>query len=264
VDALVAVLRRFAVEFMSAHDPGVCVEILAPDYELTLGRHVISGRDDEYVPAVERQLEQFPGLVMTIHDVVVAPGRAALHFSEHGASGGPGGPVAAWTGVASYHFDGQHLTRCFAAEDYLARRRQMKSGDCDDVLPPAAAPWDVTVRHADPAAERVVRGWLGLPHAASDPRVAFDDERRPGSTPLQFEVTSADVLDLFSAGDSVAYSVMHRGTYIGGLEDTSRTRDVEMFSAGIVRVSGGAVVSGHAVRDRLALWRAVATQGPSS
>jgi predicted ester cyclase len=260
VDRLIYTMRRFAVDFFSAHNPDVCAEIMAPDYVLTVGRHVISGRDDDYVPAVERQLEQFPGLTMTVHDLVVAPGRAALRFSEHGASGGPGGPVASWTGVALYHFDGQRLTHCFAAEDYLARRRQMKAGESDDVGPPAAAPWDVSVAGADPDAEEAVRTWLGLPHSASDPIVEFDDEHRTGSTLLQFEVTSAELLDLFSAGDRVAYAVVHRGTYLGGFEGTSPTHDVELFSAGVVRVAGGGVVSGHAVRDRLALLRAVSAQ----
>lgn len=245
MDALVGAMRRFAVDFFTAHDPSVCATIMSDDYTLTVGRHVISGRDAEYMPAVERQLAQFPGLAMTVHALVAAPGRAALHFSEHGASGGSGGPVAVWTGVALFHWDGLRLTTCFAAEDYQARRRQIKNGISDPVRVPAPAPWDTEPAAPDIAAESVVRHWLESPTAATDRSVSFDDEHL-GTPPLDFVVSGAEVLDLFSAGVQVAYAVVHQD--VDGHE---------LFSAGIVTVADGAVVAGHAVRDRLALARAI-------
>jgi hypothetical protein len=255
MDPLIATMRRFVVGFFNAHDPGVCAEIMSPDYTLTVGRHIISGRDAQYVPAVEQQFQQFPGLGMTVHALIAAPGRAALHFSEHGASGGAGGAVAVWSGVALYHYNGGQLTECFATEDYQARRRQLKSGSPDLVGPVVGAPWDVALGRPDPTAEDVVRRWLHEPRAATDPAVVFDDEHLGVGTRLEFIVSEADVLDLFSSDGQVAYAVAHRGTYMGGLDREPSATTVELFGTGIVTVADGQVVSGHAVRDRLGLAR---------
>jgi hypothetical protein len=250
VEPIVAVLRRFAVDFFTAHNLSVCAEIMTPDYQLTVGRTIIAGRDQHYLPAVEQQLSQFPGLAMTVHDVVVTPTRAALYFSEHGASGGPGGPCASWSGVALYEFDGVQLTRCFANEDYQARRRQLKSGTADTVRPPAVAPWDVAVGQSNPAAEAIVSEWLSGAHALTDSTIDYDDESMTtASTPFHFKVISAEVISMFSSNERVAFAVMHQGTYQSG--------SAEIFSTGMVTVKGDQVASGSVIRDRAALFRAV-------
>ena len=252
----VALIRRFVNDFFNRHDASVCLEIMSSDYELAVGGHLISGRDDEYVPAVQSQFDQFPGLGMTVHAVIVAPGRVAIHFSEHGASAGPAGPVAAWTGIALYTVAGQRLARCAAVEDYNARRRQLKGGSVDTVEPPCPAPWDTPVLCGDHAAEAVVREWLATPRALVDRNVRFDDEHLDASRRLDFGAEEAVILDLFSSGEQVAFHTAHRGRYRSGFDDVPVSSEiVELHTAGIVTVVAGAVVSGRAVRDRQGLAR---------
>ena len=249
MDSLVGLVRRFAVEFMNGHNPDVCRDIMDPDYVLRVGGAVISGRDAEYLPAVQQQLDQFPGMVMTVHEVVYASDQIAIHFSEHGASGGAGGPVAAWQGIALYRGNGSQLTACVAEEDYYARRRQLKSGAVDTVAAPAAAPWDTTPQPPDPAAEAVVRRWLGddLPAVG---QVRFDD----GLTPIQFESDDIEVNEFMSAGDGVAFQVRQTGRYLSGLGDTpASTGAIAFNSVGIVRVADGHIVGGQVIRDRAGL-----------
>lgn len=252
-DPVVSAVRRFAVDFFCSHDPGVCESLMAPDYELTIGRHVIRGRDDQYVPAVQAQFDRFPGLTMSIHDLVVAPGRAALHFSEHGASGGPGGPTATWGGIALFAVKDGRLTKCFAAEDYFARGHQLRGGKSVPVPPVAIAPWDVAVAAPDSAAERAARNWLGSTKACCDPVVTYDDERDNEAAPLEFVVEEVEVLDLFSAGNKVAYAAVHKGNYLGGLGLFHQMEGVELFSTGLVTVTHGLVTAGRVIRDRLSL-----------
>jgi hypothetical protein len=256
MEPIVSIMRRFAVDFFSAHNLDVCGEIMSEDYQLTVGRTVITGRDQYYRPAVESQLTQFPGLMMTVHDLVVTKSRAALHFTEHGASGGSGGPTAAWSGVALFEFDGSLLVRCFANEDYHARRRQLKGGVADPVQPPATAPWDVTAGRPNPHAEATVVSWLNQRGSACDPAVRYDDEPLGPSNPLRFRVHASEVVDLFSADNRVAFAVMHRGNHHREPDTTSG--EVEMFSTGIVTVCDGRIISGYMVRDRVSMLRAAA------
>ena len=58
-------------------------ERAVPDYRLRIGDAVIAGRDEQYLPAVQSQFEQFPGLTMTIHRVIASPDRAALWLLAH-------------------------------------------------------------------------------------------------------------------------------------------------------------------------------------
>jgi hypothetical protein len=159
-----------------------------------------------------------------------------------------------WSGVALYHFNGTQLSTCFANEDYAARRRQLKSGLPDSVPFPAAAPWDVALGVANPVAEAVVRQWLGQPEAASDPRVRYDDEPLVGGS-LHFAVDEAEVLDLFSSNDRVAYAVLHRGSFAASADAGAVSHEVELYSTGMVTVSGDHVISGHSIRDRQSLPR---------
>ena len=252
----IALIRRFVNDFFNRHDASVCHEIMSSDYELAVGGHRISGRDNEYVPAVQSQFDQFPGLGMTVHAVIVAPGRVAIHFSEHGASAGPAGPVAAWTGIALYTVAGQRLARCAAVEDYYARRRQLKRGRVDTIEPPCPAPWDTPVLSADHAAEAVVREWLETPQALVDRNVRFDDEHLGTSGRLDFGAEEAVIVDLFSSGEQVAFHTAHRGRYRSGFDGVPVSSEtVELHSAGIVTVNADAVVSGRVVRDRQGLAR---------
>src|ERR1700722_5731760 len=92
-------LRGFAVDFLTSHDLRAVEGIMDPDYRLTIGGHVFEGRDHVYLPATAAQLDQFPGLAVTVHDVMLAPDAVAMRFSEHGVSRRNQGRAAVWGGI---------------------------------------------------------------------------------------------------------------------------------------------------------------------
>ena len=245
-----SLLRRWVVEYFNGHDAEVAREFVAPDYALSIGDIVFAGRDDAWLPAVDVQMKAYPGLGMTVHQTLTGDGWAAIWFSEHGSTGGK---AAVWSGVGIYRSNGTVLTGCVAQEDYFTRRRQLKSGVCDPVDPPAAAPWDVAQAPADPDAEAAVLSWL----EGSWPRpgaIPCDDDLITG-VPLEFEVTGAEVGALHSSGDHVAFNLRQRGRYLRGLpEVTEGPADETLDVNGLLRVVDGRVVSGRVIRDRMGLW----------
>lgn len=258
---LVGLLRRFAIDFFNGHDAAVCREIMAPDYRLRVGDSVMLGRDEQYLPAVQSQLDQFPGMGMTVHGLITDGEQIALHFSEHGASGGAGGRVAAWPGVALYRGNGTQLVSCAAEEDYAARRRQLRTGVVDPISAPTPAPWDTVVQPRNEAAELTVRAWLtdGVCAAPGD-GLLRDDEHLGLAPPLVFEAATTVVNELFSAGADVAFHVKQTGRYVSGFADLGPSSPLTLISAGMVTVADGRVVSGRVVRDRAGLHRAVAAR----
>jgi hypothetical protein len=218
---IIGLMRRWVIDFFNSHDAAAARGLLSPDYALRVGEATIEGRD-EYLAAVQRQFEQFPGLGMTVHAVVSTEDRIALHVTEHGASAGVDSAVTCWSGVALYRSDGAVLTGCVAVEDYAARRRQLKSGKPDAIRPPMAAPA------------------TGIVH---------DDEDAIVSEPLDFVATEVDITDIFSAGSRVAFHTRAVGNDSAG-------RSVVLCSAGIVTVANGCVTDGRVIRDRAALQRA--------
>lgn len=261
-DPFVALMRRYVVDYTNSHDFDVCDEIMEPDYVLRMGPHVVAGRDGAYRQATEHQLRQFPGLGLTVHEIVSSGDRLALRFSEHGASARHGGRAAVWSGIGLYHWNGRRLTANYVEQDYLARRRQLASGACDPVLPPAVAPWDTVATPPDPRAERVVREWMGGEPAAT-PGVLCDDAPTGRAAEPLIDIERAEVDDLFSAGARVGVHATLRGSYAGGLDGMDEYLGVPgvLHVAALVRVAGGRVVGGHAVRDRLGLLRALRASG---
>lgn len=256
MEPLVGLIRKFAVGFFNGQNPALCREIMAPNYRLRIGDAMIVGRDAEYLPAVQSQFEQFPGLTMTIHQVITSGSRVAVSLTEHGASGGSGGRTTAWSGIALYEWNGEQLTGCVAMEDYHARRRQLTSGIPDSIAPPAVAPWDVEASAADPAAESVVRAWLSAAMTVEADGVLRDDEHITGEPTLVFEPVTTDITDLFSAGPDVAFHAKQTGRYRSGFSGIDASlHDVTLYSVGIVSVADGRVNSGRMIRDRAALHR---------
>jgi hypothetical protein len=255
--AVLALARRWVVDYFNRQDAGICAQFIAPEYTLHIGETVFSGRDEQWLPAVDQQFQSFPGMGMTVHQVLVGSDRVAVLFSEHGASGGVGGRVAVWSGVAIYSSNGHKLVGCVAQEDYLTRARQLKSGAADPVEAPAAAPWDTPALPADAQAEAVVRRWLARSWPIAGSRVRCDDEHITG-VPLVFDVAAGEVTELFSSGPEVAFHVRQTGHYRGGLPgiDASGATHV-LHGNGIVRVEGGQVVSGRVIRDRIGLRAAL-------
>ena len=252
-----SLLRGFATDFLTSHDVAQARRIMALDYTLHIGGHVFAGRDEQYIPATAAQLDLFPGLIVTVHDVVLAPRWAAMRFTEHGVSARPPHNAAAWGGITLFSFDGEQLSRGWAEEDYFARKRELKSGTCDPILPPMAAPWDQPCEVPNEATERLVREWLGDPANLLSPPVeqirvgapAFDELVRP---------SSITVSALFTAGPRAAFHAVLSGSYAGGFADIDQANvgaGIELRVAGILDTEAGQVRRLQLSADRLGLHR---------
>jgi hypothetical protein len=252
---IVGLLRRWAIDWLSRADPSACADILAPEYRILIGGFALEPRD-AYIAGTLEQLRRFPGLCITIHELIWSGERAALRFTEHGAAARGDGRLAAWGGMALFRGDGRRLTECFAEEDYLARRRQLDSGRCDPIQPPAPAPWSTPTAEADPSAEAVVREWLAEARFAG---VELDDGWTGRPARVELEDGRLELDELFSAGGRVAFHGRHRGRYVGGLPGAEAALGSEalLHFAGLVTVTAGRVASGHVIRDRLGLQRAL-------
>lgn len=251
----VGLIRRYVVDYLACGNPDVCAEIMDPEYLLYMGGHELGPRDTVYVPAVAKQMEQFPGLCMTANEVLCNGDRLALRFSQHGASRRHDGRTAAWAGIGLYFWDGRRLTSNWALEDYYARRRQLADGSTNTLEPPAVAPWDEVAVPADTEAEEAVRQWLfaGSIHGARG--VEFDDEWDGHPCGPLIDVGDTVVDDLFGGGDRVAFHITQTGDYLGGAGKDDRIgTGATLRSAGIVHVIDGAVMSGRVVRDRSGLF----------
>jgi predicted ester cyclase len=247
VHPLTALARRFAVDWLDRADPTVPPEIMVPSYLVHIGEVQLAGLD-AYIPATVGQLEQFPGLQLTVHDLVHTGDRLALYFTEHGASTRHELRGAAWTGVALFRSDGERLTENWTQEDYAARRRQLADGVPDVVGPPMVAPWTVPRAEPDAAAEDVVHAWLAGAVPGAD-GVRWDDGR---DTAL-IAPTGVQVAELFSAGAQVAFAATQTGIFLGSADGDEPVR---LGLTGLVTVAGGIVTGGVVVSDRLGLLRA--------
>lgn len=259
IHPLVGLIRRFSVDWLGRADPAVCAEIMDPAYEILIGGHTLSGRDDEYVPGTMAQLNRFPGLLLTAHALVTDGERVAVRFSEHGPSAADDMAPAAWTGIGIFAWDGQRLTRNATEEDYHSRRRQLATRTPDPVDRPAAAPWSATPLAADPDAEKAVRDWLGTGDLGHGGTVALDDGWCGHHTHALLDDPHTEVRELFSAGRDVAFAVDQSGRYRGGLPGTEGLEGgtVSHSAIGLVHVAADGAVTGHVVRDRVGLRRAV-------
>lgn len=254
MEPLVALMRRYVVDYTNRHDTSVCADLMEPEYTLRMGAHEVAGRDELYVPAAQRQFDQFPGLGLTVHDIVTNGDRLAMRFTEHGASTRHGGAAASWSGLGLYRWNGRRLTENWVEQDYLSRRRQLSGDGPDPVAAPAVAPWDAVAVPTDPDAENVVRGWVaaGFPSTG----VRWDD----GDDHVLLADTEDRVDDVFSAGERVAVRVTRTGTYAGGLDgvdDAAVGRPATLHLVALVRVAGGDVADGYGVRNRQDLARSL-------
>ena len=251
-EPFVALMRRYCIDYTARHDLSVCDEIMVPGYTLHMGVHHLAGRDEDYKPAAAAQFRQFPGLCLTVNEIICSGDRLALRFTEHGASARHDGARAAWGGIGLYRWDGERLLENYVEQDYFGRRRQLAGDGPDPVEPPAVAPWDTRSVPADPAAEAVVRGWL----AAGDLTGVTVDDGQPPHRPMAAARTEVGVL--FSAGPRVAFHAVQRGPLTG--EDPRFTGEGEamLYLAGVVRVDGSQVAGGRVITDRLGLLRRTA------
>jgi hypothetical protein len=261
IHPLAALLRGFAVDFITGHDISAAQRIMAPEYCLSIGGHMLNGRDAKYLPPTAAQIHQFPGLCVTVHDVIYGDNALAMKFTEHGASSRDAGRAATWRGITLFRTDGERLRWGWAEEDYFARKRQLSTGCCDAVDPPHPQPWDVQSAAPDPASEAVARRWLCSPEEQA--RLPDADwlslvdaaDPRPGTL---VEVQSTIIDELFTAGDRVAFHLEHQAVYRGGFADIDSAqigRPVTVRAAGMLTVRNGAVVDASVTTDRLGLYR---------
>lgn len=256
MDPMVSLVRRWAVEWIAAADPSVCAEILAPEYQILIGGYVLGPRE-RYIEGTVEQLDRFPGLGLTVHELIRSEGRLAVRFTEHGASVKLDDRAAAWGGIALFRWNGEQLTECFAEEDYLARRRQLAGGRCDPIDRPSPAPWNATHVEPDPEAEAVVRAWLATGGFAG---AELDDAWLGRPAPLLLDDPETELTELFSAGPRVAFHGLQRGRYAGGLEgiDAAPGSEAAHHLVGLVTVADARVSEGRVIRDRLGMQRALA------
>lgn len=263
IHPLAALLRGFAVDFITGHDIGVAERIMAPEYCLSIGGHLLNGRDAEYLPPTAAQIHQFPGLCVTVHDVIYGENALAMKFTEHGASSRDSGRSATWRGITLFRTDGKQLCRGWAEEDYFARKRQLTTGKCDAVDSPHPTPWDVHPAAPDPKTESIARRWLcSGEERAVLPGVNWlskvDDSDPQPEALVDIQATTID--ELFSAGDRVAFHLQHEARYRGGFADLDSAlvgRAVPVRAAGMLTIRGGAVVEASITTDRLGLYRSL-------
>ena len=251
IDPSMSAMRRFAVEWISGGDGSVCDDIMSPDYQVEIGGITLDGLPP-YRDGTLGQLQQFPGLLITTHSVLNAGDRVAMRFTEHGPSLKHEGRTAAWRGIGLFFLEGGRLIRNLTEEDYAGRRRQLESGVPDSVDPPAVAPWSTPIGTANPAAEDAVRRWLDADPYFTARSVEIDDGASP--EPL-LDVSTSTVTDIFSAGPDVAFRIRQTGTPAGVDDWTGQL--LSLSSVGLVSVDERGAISGHVVRDRAGLGRAV-------
>lgn len=230
-----ALMRRYCIDYTNSHDLSVCDSIMEPGYVVHICGMALE-RDAAYKPSVEQVFSRFPALGLVVHELHTNGRRLVMRFSEHGATAD--GVLACWAGIGLYDWNGDKLLTCRVEQDFHSQRRQLTTGEVDPLEPPHVDPWLSLVERApDPDAEAVVRDWLAAGDLAAADDGRIDDGPIDRHVPV-VEVEAAEVHDLFSAGDRVAFHA------------TLRDASVGIDVAGLVRVAGGRVVGVHAVTDR--------------
>ncbi len=254
------ILRGFAVDFLTCHNPAMVETIMEPDYALSISGVLLAGRDDSYLPATAAQLDQFPGLCVTVHDTVIGPDAVAMRFTEHGVSNRHDGRLSTWGGVTLFRIKNGRLHQGWAEEDYFARKRQLADATCDVVKSPHPAPWDAPCEAPDAAVEAVASAWLTHPASWGD-ATRIDEISAEGPRFADLVAIEAITVDqLFSAGNRGAFHLSCTGSYKGGFPDIDPARvgqSVTLRLAGIFDMAGGKVSRVQVCADRLGLNRSL-------
>lgn len=252
---LVSLMRRYAFAYTCCHDFAECRRLMVDDYVLCMGEYELRGRDGPYVTATAKQYRQFPGLGLTVHDLVVGEDRIAMHFTEHGRSALSNRP-AVWTGVSLYRWNGEKLTECRVEQDYFARRDQLRADTSGRMLPPAVDPWTEQQLAPDANTDQLVREWLRRGGLADAPMGSLNDEYCAPPCRPRLEESQVSILDMFTAGPRAAFHAVIRGRYSGGFDHIAVDHNVEipLYVAGVATVRNGSVQV-RAVTDRIAFER---------
>jgi len=268
MNRFVALMRRYTFDYTNRQDFSACDTIMVPGYTLHMGTYDLSGRDEQYKPATAKQFAQFPGLCLTINEIVTNGERLCLRFSEHGASVRHDGARAAWAGIGLYKWDGERLTENFVEQDYYSRREQLASRVPKAVEMPALAPWDTQAAAPNAVAEDIVKSLLHTGEWLKHEGIVFDDAWSGAAPQGVLDPTGVRIDDLFSAGDRVAFRITQHGRLredfrTGGI-DTPAGTAVFLHMTGLVTVAGGRLAEGRVVRDRLGLLRRLQSASQSA
>ena len=253
MEPFVALMKKYCIDYTNSHDQSVCDEIMHPDYVVHISGMDLP-RDSAYKPAVRRVFDRFPGLGLDVHEFVTNGERLAMRFSEHGCSPAAGGNSAAWGGIGLYRWDGKQLLENYVEQDFLAQEAQLQSGEVAPLEPPHVDPWTSTVADAsNPDAEEIARTWLlkGDLRAARD--VTIDGSWYRELAPSPIDVERAEVNDLFSAGDRVAFHISQTGSYTAGwpgVDDALAGKTTTMNCVGFATVEGSVVTRVRAITDQ--------------
>lgn len=227
---------------------------MVDDYVLHMGQHRLAGRDGRYMEATAKQFQQYPGLSLTVHDLVVSEDRIAMHFTEHGRSAATG-RLAAWSGISLYQWNGERLTECRVEQDYFARRGQLTGDTTDVILAPAIDPWSERPQRGSATTEGAVREWLRQGGLFEAPVGSLDNEHCARANRALLSDSDVSVLDMFTAGNRAAFHAVVHGRCLDGFGRLDGdNRDIALYVAGIATMRDRKVEV-RAITDRLAAER---------
>ena len=257
--AFIRLMKHYVIDYTNRNDQSQTSVIMEADYVLRMGEHVVEGRDTAYYRATAKQMDQFPDLGLTVHEIATSGERLVMRFSEHGASRLHHGALCAWGGIGLYAWNGNKLISNWVEQDYLSRRRQLNHDSPQSVDHPAIAPWNTIAEAPDRVAEVITRHWLESGDLARTPGVLVDDQWTGARVGPLIEQSHVVLNDFFSCGQTVAFHLTQHGRLLPD-EEVKGEEGTPAFihMAGIVHVEDGGVASGRIIRNRLDLSRRLA------
>ncbi len=256
--AFLRLMKRYVLDYTNCNDQSQTPVIMEADYVLRMGDHFVRGRDTDYHAATAKQMEQFPNLALTVHEIATSGERLVMRFSEHGRSRAHGDRGSVWGGIGLYKWNGTKLVMNHVEQDYVARKRQLRTGIPDLVDHPALSPWNTDAQAPDVEAEAIVKVWLDSGALAKTPGVLLDDQWTgiPAS-PLVAQ-SHVEINDFFSCGNAVAFHLTQHGGLIPDADVVGEAgAPVRLHMAGLVHVEDGVVARGRIIRNRLDLARSL-------
>ena len=256
IHPFVALMRTYCIDYTNSHDQTLYDQIMEPDYVLHTMGFTLAGRDEAYSPAVTQVFAEYPGLGLSVHELILNGDRLCMRFSEHGAAAAHHDRLTAWRGIGLYKWNGRRLTENWVEQDYAGRDRQLASGRPNTLDPPHLDPWVTTQPVAeDHASLDAVRRFLESgDFTAAGGDVVIDDSDITGVATQIVDVERVTINDVFSAGPRVAFHVTLHGAYRGGLagvDNTAIGTPVDLHVAGATDVVGGDVRNLVAVSGQL-------------
>jgi len=250
MNPLVTLMRRYWADYLSRQNVDALDNILVEDYVLRIGGGEFVGRD-QFKAAAADIFKYFPDLEMIVHDIITDGSRMAVLFSERG--NWRAGGSAMWDVITLFRSDGKLLRSCYAEQDFMGRRNQLRSGIPADRTLGGRSPWAAEVGSRDEVTERVARDWLLAQDLHAAPSGVLDGtDIADAHRWLLAEETVID--ELFSVGQRAAFHLTQQGRYQGGFEDLTDAdigREASCHVSGVLDVQDGAVCRVYAVSDRL-------------